>query len=107
MTLTKAFKETVKARADRDPAFRRALVTEALNCLVEGDVATMKTMLRDYINATEGFEAVADAVGKTPKGLMRSLGSAGNPQLDTLAPLLAYAAKKEGIERLAVVAAAE
>ena len=104
MTLTKAFKETVKARADRDPAFRRALVAEALNCLVEGDVATMKTMLRDYINATDGFAVVADAIGKSPKGLMRSLGATGNPQLDTLAPIVAYAARKEGIGRLVAVA---
>jgi hypothetical protein len=30
MALTNAFKETVKARADRDPAFREALFTEAV-----------------------------------------------------------------------------
>lgn len=105
MSLTRDFKETVKARADRDPAFRRALIAEAVNCLTEGDIATMKIMLRDYINATDGFPVIAEAIGKTPKGLMRSLGAAGNPQLDTLAPVIAYAAKREGIGGFMAVAA--
>jgi hypothetical protein len=43
------FKDTVKARADRDPDFRKALVAEALNCFAAGDVATVKVLLRDYI----------------------------------------------------------
>ncbi|WP_207462572.1 transcriptional regulator [Azospirillum sp. SYSU D00513] len=97
MSLTRAFKDTVKVRADKDPAFRKALISEALNSFVEGDILTMKTLLRDYINATDGFETVADAIGKSPKGLMRSLGPKGNPQVDTLAPLMAYAIKREGI----------
>jgi DNA-binding phage protein len=103
MSLTRDFKETVKARADRDPAFRRALVAEAVNCFAEGDIVTMKIMLRDYINATDGFQIVAGAIGKTHKGLMRSLSGAGNPQLDTLAPIIAYAAKREGISGFAAI----
>ena len=38
MALTKDFKETVKARAERDPAFREALLTEAVELLLSGDV---------------------------------------------------------------------
>ena len=30
MTLTRDFKETIKARADRDPTFRAALLVEAV-----------------------------------------------------------------------------
>lgn len=105
MSLTREFKDTVKARADRDPAFRQALVAEAVSCLVEGDIATMKVLLRDYINATDGFEAVAKVAGKSVKGLMRSLGPSGNPQLDTLAPIISYAAKRENIGGFAAIAA--
>lgn len=105
MTLTCQFEPTVKARADRDPDFRRALVAEAVNAFVEGDIATMKTLLRDYINATDGFEAVAGTLGKSAKSLMRSLGPRGNPQIDTLAPLMAYAARRERIGGFTVVAA--
>jgi hypothetical protein len=42
MALTKEFKETVKARADRDPAFRQALLTEAAEQLLSGDLETGK-----------------------------------------------------------------
>jgi DNA-binding phage protein len=106
MSLTREFKDTVKARADRDPAFRKAMIAEALSCFVEGDIATMKIMLRDYINATDGFEVVAKAIGKTAKSLMRSLSATGNPQLDTLAPIIAYASKRENIGGFEAVALA-
>jgi hypothetical protein len=53
MPLTRDFQETVRARARRDPAFRRALRCEALDLMLAGDVETGKGVLRDYINATE------------------------------------------------------
>jgi len=59
MPLTRDFKETIKARADRDHAFRRALVEEASDCLLNNDFETAKALIRDYINATIRFEALA------------------------------------------------
>lgn len=56
MVLTRAVKETVKARAARDPAFRVALLEEALDALVNADMETGKVLLRDYVDATLGFE---------------------------------------------------
>jgi hypothetical protein len=53
MPPTKAFKETVKARAARDPAFREALLKEALEQLLAGDLDTGETILRDYLDATQ------------------------------------------------------
>ena len=55
MTLTRDFKETVQARVRREPAFARALFTEGIQLLIEGDVAAGRLVLRDYINATVGF----------------------------------------------------
>ena len=46
MALTREFKKTVKARAERDPAFREALLTEVIEQLVAGDVETGKAVLR-------------------------------------------------------------
>jgi hypothetical protein len=63
MALTRDFKETVKARAERDPAFREALLIEATEQLLAGDLETGKAVLRDYINATVGFERLARATG--------------------------------------------
>jgi hypothetical protein len=45
MALTKKFKETVKARADRNPAFRQALLPEAAEQLLAGDLETGKAVL--------------------------------------------------------------
>jgi DNA-binding phage protein len=97
MSITRDFKDTVKARADRDPDFRKALVAEAINCFAGGDVATMKVLLRDYIKATDGFEVVAKAVRKSPKSLMRMLSPGGNPQVSMLSPVVRYATEREGI----------
>jgi hypothetical protein len=50
MALTRDFKETIQERARRDAAFREALLKEAVDALLSGDVDTGKTVLRDYIN---------------------------------------------------------
>ena len=60
MALTRDFKETIKARVERDPAFRRALLIEGIESFLSGDVETGKAVLRNYINATVGFNKLAD-----------------------------------------------
>src|ERR1039457_1648246 len=40
MPLTHDFKETIRARAQRDPDFRQALLREAVECVINGDLAT-------------------------------------------------------------------
>ena len=80
MALTLDFKETVKDRVERDPAFREELLKEGIECLLTGDVDTGKAILRDYINATIGFDALGSLTDKSPKSLMRMLGPKGNPQ---------------------------
>src|SRR6266852_5892228 len=59
MPLTRSFKEFVKSRIEQDAKFRQALFQEAVQSLIEGDVETAKSVLRDYINATIGFPALA------------------------------------------------
>lgn len=95
MALTRDFKETVKARADQDAEFRKALVSEAIECLLGDDFDTAKAILRDYINATIGFETLAAEVGTPSKSLMRMFGPRGNPQAQSLLPVIAYIRKRE------------
>jgi hypothetical protein len=52
MALTKTFRDTVRARAQKDSVFRRELLREALNALVEGDLETGKAILRNYISGS-------------------------------------------------------
>ena len=47
------------ARRARSRRFAEALLTEAVELLLSGEVETGKAILRDYINATIGFERLA------------------------------------------------
>ena len=97
MPLTRNFKDTVKARAERDPEFRVGLFREAIEALLGDDLETGKVLLRDYVNATIGFEALATELGKSPKSLMRMLSDKGNPRADNLLGMVGHLKKKEGV----------
>lgn len=103
MALTRSFKDTVKERAERDPKFRAALLTEAVEQLLAGDVQVGKAVLRDYINATIGFERLAQETGTPAKSLMRMFGPKGNPRADNLFAVISRLQKASGI-RLGVAA---
>lgn len=49
MPLTRSFKETIRARVQRDPAFCAALLTEGAEALLSGDVESGKAILEYYI----------------------------------------------------------
>jgi hypothetical protein len=97
MTLTRHFKETIRARVERDPAFREELLKEGVECLLSGDVDTGKAVLRDYINATIGFEELGGLTNKSPKSLMRMFGPKGNPQARNLFEIIGYLQEREGL----------
>lgn len=97
MALTRDFKEAVKDRAGRDSEFRNGLLAEALEAVVRGELEVAKILLRDYINATEGFEAVGKAIEKSPKSLMRMLGQDGNPNAKNLFTVTQYLQEKAGL----------
>lgn len=98
MALSKAFRETVFERARRDSDFRKALLTEAMNAYLGGDSATGKTMLRDVINATVGFEPLAAELGKPAKSLHRMLGPDGNPNTANFFAILQVLQKRVGVK---------
>ncbi len=98
MALTKDFKDTIKARAEVDPAFRRALLVEAMNEFLADNIDVAKSMLRDYINATISFEPLAQKLHKNSKSLQRMLGPSGNPTMSSLFTIIHEIQKAEGIK---------
>ena len=103
MALTRDFRETVLARAQRDAKFREALFTEAINACLDGDSASGKAILRDLVNATIGFEHLAEEVGKPSKSLHRMLAPRGNPSAENLFDIVS-ALQKQTQVRLRVTA---
>ncbi|MFM9939035.1 MAG: DNA-binding protein [Hyphomicrobiaceae bacterium] len=97
MALTRAFKDTVKARAERDPAFRDALLTEGVDALLAGDMDIGKAILRDYINATVGFDKLAEDTGTPAKSLMRMFGPRGNPNARNLFSIIHQLQNASGV----------
>ncbi len=88
MALTRDFRETIMERAAQDEKFRRGLLTEAVNEILIGNIEAGKAMLRDYINATITFPALARKLKKDSKSLHRMLGPKGNPRLDSIVGIL-------------------
>ena len=95
MTLTKDFNETVKAKLAKSQGFRRAMLREAVEAMISGDLESGKSLLRKYINGTIGFIKLGEELGHSPKALMRMLSPSGNPQARNLFEIVVYVQKLE------------
>ncbi len=96
MSNTHSFHETIGVDLQQDGQFRRALLSEAVACMVTGDLETGKIVLREYVNGTIGFVELGTALNRSPKSLMRMLSPAGNPQARNLFEMVSYLQKVEG-----------
>ena len=97
VALTRDFRQTVQARAKRDPAFRQGLLSEAIERLLAGELALGKELLRDYINATVGFPKLAAHTEMNVKTLHQMFGPRGNPTASKLFAIVAYLQRAEGV----------
>ena len=97
MPLTRDFRETIRERLQRDRGFREALLEEGVKCLLSGEVDVGKSVLRDYVNATIGFQELGGMTHKSPKSLMRMLGPSGNPQARNLFEIIGCLQEREGV----------
>ncbi len=107
MALTRDFKQTVVERVQRDPNFAKALLDEAASLFLNGEPESARLILRDLVNATVGFEALAEMTDKPSKSLHRMLSQKGNPSMDNLAAIFGAVRHqlKVGIEVHSVEAA--
>ena len=100
MALTRKSKQTVVERAERDPEFAKALLEEAATLFLSDEPETARLILRDLVNATVGFEHLAELTDKPSKSLHRMLSPKGNPSMDNLAAIFGAvrASLKVGLE---------
>ena len=97
MAKAKSFRELVQVRVKADKKFAEALLREGIDGMLSGDADTGKTILRDYIKATVGFEKLGEATGAPPKSLIRLFGPRGNPQARNLFSVIGYLQKHAGL----------
>ena len=97
MPLSRSYKDTIKARVERDPEFRAALFDEAIGAFLEGDTAVGKALLRDLVNSTIGFEGLAEELNNSSKSIHRMLAPSGNPRMENLFQVIHAITKNEGI----------
>lgn len=97
MVLTRDFKETVKERTERDPAFAKAMLDEAATAFLNGEPHIARLILRDLVNASVGFEALAAQTNRPSKSLHRMLSEKGNPSMDNLAAIFGAVRERLGV----------
>ena len=97
MALTRDFRDTIRERAQREPAFRQGLLREGLQLINNGDFATGRGILRNYINATIGFTKLARKTKISSPSLQRMFGPKGNPSAANLFGVIAALQKAEGV----------
>jgi hypothetical protein len=96
MPLTHDFKETIRARAQTDAGFRQALLREGVECILNGDLAAGKAVLRNHVNATK-LSGVGEAHPHPAKSLMRMLGPKGSPSAENRTNIITALQRKEGV----------
>lgn len=97
MVLTRNFRHTVLERVERDSDFAKALLDEAATLFLNGETQTARVVLRDLVNATLGFEELAQLTAKPSKSLHRMLSARGNPNMDNLAAIFGAMRQQLGV----------
>jgi DNA-binding phage protein len=97
MALARDFKQTILERVQRDPAFARALLDEAATLFLNGEPGTARLILRDLVNATVGFEALAAETARPSRSLHQMLSKHGNSSMDNLAAIFDAVRKRFGV----------
>jgi hypothetical protein len=98
MAKTKSFRDLVERQVKDDRKFAEALLREGIDAMLSGDLETGKTIMRDYIKATVGFEKLGEATDTPPKSLIRMFGPRGNPQARNLFSVIGYLQKQAGVQ---------
>ncbi|ADW67319.1 helix-turn-helix domain-containing protein [Granulicella tundricola] len=97
MALTRDFRETIRERAQSEPAFRQALLREGLQLIYDGDLATGRSILRNYINATVGFTELSKMTQISSPSLQRMFGPNGNPTVENLFGVIGHLQRHERV----------
>ncbi len=106
MPLTREFKETVMELA-QDREFRVEMLREAIESyLIEADVVAGNLMIRDYLNATQSFEEIAQDLKIQVASLRRMVSDKGNARSKNMFSVIHACLKREGLDSLEALSVA-
>lgn len=75
-------------RVHRDAGFAAALLEEAVQSLLDADVGTARSLIRDVIKGSLGYSELSARTAIPAKSLIRMFGPSGNPTLANVATVL-------------------
>jgi DNA-binding phage protein len=78
-------------------ANRQSLLREGLQLMNDGDFATGRAVLRNYIKATIGFSELSRETNISSPSLQRMFGPNGNPSAQNLYGVIAALQRTEGV----------
>lgn len=85
-----ARRREIPARAERGAASAGSPPKhEAITLFVNGEPESAKPILRDLVNATVGFETLAEEIHKPATSLHRMLSKSGNPTMRSISAVFA------------------
>jgi hypothetical protein len=79
------------------PRFERRCSRKPCRALLQGDIDAGRATMRDYINATIGFEKLSAALGRPQKSLMLMFGPSGNPTAENLFGVIGVLQAETGV----------
>jgi DNA-binding phage protein len=97
----RSFSEIVQRRTAREPAFASALLEEAVQCMLSGELPAARSLIRDVIKSSMGYAELSRRTGTPEKSLVRMFGPAGNPTAANITSVL-HELQQHGRVRLRV-----
>ena len=97
IVLMREFKEMVKDRGTYNPALAKTMLSEAATLFLNGEPHVARSILRDLVNASVGFETLAAETNRPSKSLHRMLSENGNPSMDNLAAIFGAVRRRLGV----------
>lgn len=86
-----------RARIRREPALRDGMLQEAVQALVDNEVAVAKGLIHDVIKSTIGYQELTRRTGTPSPSLARMFGPKGNPTAANLFNVLAQLRAKNRV----------
>ena len=83
-----SFDKLVQGRVGRERAFVEALLEEAVQAMLGGELDVARSLIRDVIKGSIGYAELSRLTGTPEKSLVRMFGPKGNPTAANMVSVL-------------------